>query len=154
MKITAKLFTVASLGLTMVATSLMPANAVTVPVPVAKPVSDVAQVQYHRPPPPPPGYRPPPGHNRPGWHNNRPGWHNGYRGYDNRRPGYRRHSDGRWYPLAAFALGAVVGGAMNAPSANSSRHVQWCTERYRTYRASDNTYVPRAGVRAQCRSPY
>lgn len=146
MKITAKLFTVASLGLTMAATSLVPANAFTVPVPVAKPVSDVAQVQYHRPPPP--GYRPPPPR--------RQGWHNGYRGYDHSRPGYRRHSDGMWYPLAAFAIGAMVGGAMNAPSAHAygSRHVQWCASRYRTYRASDNTYVPRAGVRAQCRSPY
>jgi hypothetical protein len=32
--------------------------------------------------------------------------------------------------------------------------VQWCLSNYRTYRASDNTYVPRAGVRAQCNSPY
>jgi hypothetical protein len=36
----------------------------------------------------------------------------------------------------------------------SSRHVQWCSARYRTYRAFDDTYVPRIGVRARCNSPY
>ncbi|WP_320202892.1 BA14K family protein [Agrobacterium rosae] len=38
--------------------------------------------------------------------------------------------------------------------AGSSSHAEWCADRYRTYRAYDNTYVPRAGVRAQCNSPY
>lgn len=89
----------------------------------------------------------------------RPGWHNGHRGYRSHRPGYRRHSDGWWYPLAAFGLGMAIGGAAaNQPPARlrnvDRRHFQWCAARYRTYRASDNTYVPRVGVRAQCRSPY
>jgi len=86
----------------------------------------------------------------------RRGWHNGHRGYRDRRSGYRRHNDGWWYPLAAFGAGAVIGGAVSGsrPAMGGSRHVQWCSERYRTYRASDNTYVPRAGVRATCSSPY
>ncbi|WP_457583599.1 BA14K family protein [Ensifer canadensis] len=102
----------------------------------------------------------------------RRGWHNGYRGYEDRRPGYRQSDDGWWYPLAAFGAGAILGGAIGsqqpqyreplyrepqyrpAPSEYSSAHVDWCLSRYRSYRPYDNTYVPRAGVRAQCMSPY
>ncbi|WP_083222371.1 MULTISPECIES: BA14K family protein [unclassified Ensifer] len=40
------------------------------------------------------------------------------------------------------------------PSDYSSAHVDWCLSCCRTYRPYDNTYVPRAGVRAQCMSPY
>lgn len=88
----------------------------------------------------------------------RRGWHNGHRGYREHRRGYRRHSDGWWYPLAAFGAGAVIGGAINnqgpAARVGSNRHYEWCASRYRTYRASDNTYVPSAGRRAVCNSPY
>ncbi|WP_346269390.1 BA14K family protein [Rhizobium wenxiniae] len=58
--------------------------------------------------------------------------------------------------IGGLAAGAIIGGAI-ANSGNRSygnSHAQWCANRYRTYRASDNSYVPRAGVRAQCRSPY
>ncbi|TKT45977.1 BA14K family protein [Rhizobiaceae bacterium LC148] len=30
-----------------------------------------------------------------------------------------------------------------------TRHVDWCSARYRTYRVSDNTYVPRAGCQSR-----
>ncbi|MGY6708965.1 MAG: BA14K family protein [Rhizobiaceae bacterium] len=33
-------------------------------------------------------------------------------------------------------------------------HVRWCHNRYRSYRASDNTFQPYNGPRRQCRSPY
>jgi hypothetical protein len=60
---------------------------------------------------------PPRGQGRPGWGpyrgRDRDGYYHGYRGYRDRRPGYRRHSDGMWYPAAAFALGAIIGGALN-----------------------------------------
>jgi hypothetical protein len=89
---------------------------------------------------------------------NRHGWYNGHRGTRDHRRGYKRHSDGWWYPLAAFGAGAVLGGALSnqQPAARrpDARHVHWCSSRYRTYRASDNTYVPSAGRRAVCRSPY
>lgn len=93
---------------------------------------------------------------RRGWDRNDDRWYHGHRGYRDRRDGYRRHSDGFWYPLAAFGAGAIIGGTIaSQPRANRvSSHVEWCASRYRTYRASDNTYVPRAGVRAQCVSPY
>jgi hypothetical protein len=50
----------------------------------------------------------------------------------------------------------VIGGAIASQPTTSygSNHVQWCAGRYQTYRASDNTYVPRVGVRALCKSPY
>lgn len=158
MKTKFRFFAVVSLGLSMVATSLTPAAAFNVPVPIARPSADVEQVQYR---PPPPHYRGDwPRDRRYNWQQDnraRYGWYKGHRGYRDYRPGYRRHSDGYWYPLAAFAIGAIIGGAMNAPRAAprmTSSHVRWCESRYRTYRAYDNTYVPRAGVRAQCMSPY
>ncbi len=44
---------------------------------------------------------------------------------------------------------------MSQPSTSyGGSHEQWCANRYRTYRVSDNTYVPRVGVRAYCNSPY
>ncbi|WP_421565772.1 BA14K family protein [Ochrobactrum sp. EDr1-4] len=111
--------------------------------------SQIQQVQHRR-------YR---DDRRGNWkRSNRDGWHNGHRGYRDQRRGYKRHSDGWWYPLAAFGAGAVLGGALNnqRPAARgySNRHYQWCSSRYRTYRASDNTYVPSAGRRAICNSPY
>jgi hypothetical protein len=33
-------------------------------------------------------------------------------------------------------------------------HVRWCHNRYRSYRAWDNTFQPYNGPRRQCRSPY
>lgn len=52
-----------------------------------------------------------------GWGPNRrpdgAGYYRGYRGYRDYRPGYRRNRDGMWYPAAAFALGAILGGALS-----------------------------------------
>ena len=36
----------------------------------------------------------------------------------------------------------------------SSAHVEWCYDRYRSYRAYDNTFQPYYGRRQQCWSPY
>lgn len=94
---------------------------------------------------------------------NQRGYWNGHRGHKDRRAGYRRHSDGLWYPLAAFGLGAIIGGAIaNQPQPApvyrgrglSNAHVQWCYGKYRSYRASDNTFQPYNGPRQQCYSPY
>jgi len=93
------------------------------------------------------------------WQNDdRRGWYRGHRGYRERRPGYRYH-DGWWFPPAAFALGAIVGGSIaNQPIRRvydySQDHIQWCYNRYRSYRASDNTFQPYNGPRQQCYSPY
>lgn len=80
----------------------------------------------------------------------------GHRGYDHYRPGYRRHGD-LWFPLAAFAAGAIISGAIandRPPAYGGNSHVQYCYNRYKSYRASDNTFQPYNGPRQQCRSPY
>lgn len=91
-------------------------------------------------------------------------YYNGYRGYRERREGYRRHRDGWWYPLAAFGAGMIIGGAIASPPRHvepryaapdlPARHVRWCYNRYRSYRAFDNSYQPYDGPREQCYSPY
>ena len=88
-------------------------------------------------------------------------FYNGHRGYHDYRPGYRRYN-GFWFPPAAFIAGAIIGGAIAGqqppparvvrPSGNA--HVEWCYNRYRSYRASDNTFQPYNGPRKQCYSPY
>lgn len=84
------------------------------------------------------------------------GFWNGHRGYREYHQGYRRHGD-YWFPLAAFAAGAVITGAIvnnenNRYEGNS--HVQWCYDHYRSYRSSDNSFQPNYGPRQECRSPY
>ncbi|TPK59573.1 BA14K family protein [Mesorhizobium sp. B2-4-19] len=82
---------------------------------------------------------------------------NGHRGYREYHRGYRRHGD-YWFPLAAFATGALITGAIvnseNNRVSEGNAHVRWCYDRYRSYRASDNTFQPNYGPRQECRSPY
>lgn len=86
-------------------------------------------------------------------------WYNGHRGYRQQRRGYRRHN-GYWFPAGAFIAGAIVSGAIRNSDNHSYRgrhgssHVQWCYDRYRSYRSSDNTFQPYHGPRQQCYSPY
>jgi len=83
----------------------------------------------------------------------------GHRGYRDYRPGYRRHGD-FWFPPAAFIAGAIIGGAMASQAAprqvyrGNDPHVEWCYARYKSYRASDNTFQPYNGPRRYCNSPY
>lgn len=82
----------------------------------------------------------------------------GHRGYRYHRPGYRQYN-GWWFPPAAFIAGAIIGGAIaNEPPVRyrprGNAHIDWCYNRYRSYRASDNTFQPYNGPRRQCRSPY
>lgn len=128
----------------------IPVQAAPIPVPQPKPIAqtDVQQVQYRG--------------DRRNWDRDDRRYYKGYRGYRDHRPGYRRSDDGWWYPLAAFGAGAIIGGAIASPPAvyrqprvtYASSHIEWCSMRYRTYRAYDNTYVPRVGYRAPCISPY
>ncbi|WP_343314677.1 BA14K family protein [Brucella sp. BE17] len=36
----------------------------------------------------------------------------------------------------------------------SINHMQWCSNRYRSYRSSDDSYQPLAGPRTSCNSPF
>ena len=81
---------------------------------------------------------------------------NGHRGSRHWRNGYRRHGD-LWFPLAAFATGAIITGAIvndRPRSYGGNAHVQWCYDHYRSYRASDDTFQPNYGPRKLCNSPY
>jgi len=59
--------------------------------------------------------------------------YNSYNNYDYYVPAPRRH----------YRAGRL-----------SNAHVQWCYNRYRSYRAYDNTFQPYNGPRQQCWSPY
>jgi Ni/Co efflux regulator RcnB len=134
-------------------TTLTPAMAMPLPAPDAERRTDVRTVQYRE------HYRD--RDRRWDRHRHRHGWYGGHRGYRDYRRGYRRHSDGWWYPLAAFGAGAVIGGAIAnnreprvVKGGIDPRHYDWCASRFRTYRAADNTYIPYVGAVAECRSPY
>jgi len=88
------------------------------------------------------------------------GYWGGHRGYRTPRPGYRSYN-GWWFPPAAFAAGALLGGAIAGQAAPvygggglSAQHYAWCDQRYISYRASDNTFQPYQGPRQPCVSPY
>lgn len=78
--------------------------------------------------------------------------------------GHRRHHGNAGAVIGGLALGAIVGGAIAnsqpryAPAPRyyrgASSHTQWCANRYRSYRAYDNTFQPYNGPRQQCYSPY
>lgn len=127
------------------------------PMPKAETANPVVDVQYRRG-----------GYYRGGGY----GYYNGHRGYRDYRPGYRRHGD-YWFPAAAFLGGAIIGGMLADPGPRyyepapryyepaprvigrvGTSHTQWCYDRYRSYRAYDNTFQPYEGPRQQCYSPY
>lgn len=66
---------------------------------------------------------------------------------------HRRHYRGSGL---YFGLGVVPGVYYGTRHhyRSGSAHVRWCYDRYRSYRAWDNTYQPYHGPRRQCRSPY
>jgi hypothetical protein len=146
----------AALSMSFVSASFLPAEAAPAFVPKAPDAtSDVIKVQERYYPGPRPGPRPVV---RPGPRPNF--YYNGYRGYRAYRPGYRYYNNA-WYPAAAFITGAIIGGALNNGVVNEgpvrsygNAHVEWCYDRYRSYRAYDNTFQPYNGPRQQCYSPY
>jgi hypothetical protein len=121
----------------MVASTLFgPASAVPLPKVSAPHVGHVEQVQYHH------HYR------RHYYRHHRGNRHYGrhHRRYD--RHHHRHHRSNAGAIIGGLAAGAIIGGAI-ANSGNGSygnSHIQWYANRYRAYRASDNTYVPRVGV--------
>lgn len=70
--------------------------------------------------------------------------------------------------LGGVIAGAIIGGAIadnrrrrryeerryERPRGYSSRHLNWCYRKFRSYREYDNSYQPWEGSRRLCRSPY
>ncbi|WP_269929792.1 BA14K family protein [Aminobacter sp. HY435] len=110
----------------------------------------------------------------PGCRNYRDGWrHGNWRGdrwRDDRRwrhrPYRRNHWSGtgiylnfsipayRYYEPRYYQPRYYQPRRVYRPGRLSSAHVQWCYDRYRSYRAWDNTFQPYNGPRRQCWSPY
>ena len=85
-------------------------------------------------------------------------WYGEHRGYRTYRRGYRQHN-GYWFPAAAFLAGALITGAIVNNNnyrvySGGNSHVSWCYDRWRSYRAYDNSYQPYNGPRRICYSPY
>jgi hypothetical protein len=139
-----------ALAVAMLATSFTPSEAFVAmrPTQIAQPAQDVDVVQYRRRDGD--DWRRRHGYYRRG----NEAYYNGHRGNYERRRGYRQYN-GIWFPLAAFTAGAIIGGAVaEQPVRYGGSHVEWCANRYRSYRAYDNTYQPNYGPRRQCNSPY
>jgi hypothetical protein len=71
---------------------------------------------------------------------------------------HRRHIRRHVYPGFYLGLGVptyrYVQPRRYYGGGSSSAHVAWCYDRYRSYRAWDNTYQPYHGPRRQCWSPF
>ncbi len=82
--------------------------------------------------------------------------------WDRHRPRHHRHRhhhhrrNNAGAIIGGLAAGAIIGGALAAQPRyrNNNAHVNWCYNRYRSYRAYDNTFQPYNGPRRQCNSPY
>lgn len=98
------------------------------------------------------------GHHKKGFYqNNGRYYYNGHRGYRKPHKGYKQYN-GWWFPAGAFGVRVVPAPAhSNAPRRArgfSPAHYQWCDQRYRSYRAADNSFQPYNGPRRACVSPY
>lgn len=113
-------------------------------------------------------YQPRRGANRPGAHRNR--HHTRPRPS---RPAPQAQSRNRGPDLGSAIVGAIVGGVIvnqlhqpRAPQPQvhhprpqqgtflSQAHINWCHNRWRSYRVSDNSYQPYNGPRRVCVSPH
>ncbi|MBA5802679.1 BA14K family protein [Rhizobium changzhiense] len=77
------------------------------------------------------------------YRDDRYGWD---RRYDRR---YRRH-DNTGAIIGGLPAGGIIASHPRARAYGSS-HADYCYSRYRSYRASDNTYQPNYGPRRRCR---
>lgn len=117
-------------------TAITPAEAFPITAAPAIQSSDFSQVDWR-------------GHDGNRWRHHG-GGHRYYhgRGYDR---GYHHHHSNAGAIIGGLAAGAIIGGIVAGSRSGGSSHVQSCANRYRTYRASDNTYQPNSGPRVQCR---
>lgn len=75
------------------------------------------------------------------------------------RPAHRRYYDNYFdVPTPRYSGQRSIGGTPAIGGASrlgeASGHSEWCSTRYRSYRASDNTFQPFDGPRRPCVSPF
>lgn len=130
----ARSITAAGFGLLLASGAAMPANAITMPtltVPATE-RSDIIQVRDH-------------GHGH--WHHHHNRWGSGH----------RLHGSDSYYDddsdSGVLFKSFVTGTLFNRQGSQSyyGTHARDCASRYRSYRASDNTYQPNHGPRQVCR---
>lgn len=127
--------TAAGFGLLLAAGAAMPAGAITMPVLSLPEKSDVIQVHDHDH-----------DHGHDHWH------HHNHWGR-----GHRRHGSDSYYDddsdSGVLFKSFVTGTLFNRHGSESyyDNHARDCASRYRSYRASDNTYQPSHGPRRACR---
>ncbi len=123
--------TAAGFGLLLAAGVAMPAGAITMPVLSLPEKSDIIQVHDH---------------GRDHWH------HHNHWGR-----GHQRHGSDSYYDddsdSGVLFKSFVTGTLFNRHGSESyyDNHARDCASRYRSYRASDNTYQPSHGPRRACR---
>lgn len=71
----------------------------------------------------------------------------------------RHYYRGHYYETPWWTLPLIIGGSIAAQNnydgdGYGSRHVEWCSERYRSYDPRTNTWVSYSGNVNQCNSPY
>jgi BA14K-like protein len=78
----------------------------------------------------------------------------------------RYYRDGYYYRTPWWTLPAIIGGAAIGAAINDdydepayvgrrgSRHVAWCSDRYRSYNIRTNTWISNSGDVRECNSPY
>ncbi len=106
------------------------------------------------------GYRRGGGRNR-GYYRSggrRYGYHRGRHGprYHYRRGRYRHYYNGYWYGVPFWLGAAAVAGSYYyaEPAPADSGHVEWCLDRYRSYRPRLDTFRGYDGYDHRCISPY
>ena len=120
--------------------------------PVTVTQSDVTQVDWHGRNGPR-VWRHNGGYSSDRWAGHRTGGNYYGRGGYYRHGGYygHRHGGNVGAIIGGLAAGAIIGGALSARPHYYGSHASYCASKYRTYRASDNTYQPTNGPRRQCR---
>lgn len=82
------------------------------------------------------------------------------RGHSRHHHRYYRHSRNNSGAVAAGLIGGMLIGGMAASAVAQqnqsawSNHVNWCSQRFRSFRVSDNSWQPNNGPRRQCISPF
>jgi hypothetical protein len=79
--------------------------------------------------------------------------HSNYGYYNHGYHGHYDHDGNSGAIIGGLAAGAIIGGIIASQQSHYSgnSHSQYCADRYRSYRAYDNTFQPNYGPRVQCR---